>query len=104
MKLPQIYASTNNNVQRIPSSGMLSGEATLRTDVSEECIITVFLLSVLQLLLIANVVLSSLVVPLLMESKFLPKRRFLEVSHDFTFQMTAFFIVTAVKTSNLRII
>jgi hypothetical protein len=60
------------------------------------------LLSVLQFLVTDNVVPTSLiVVALMMEAIRSSESRFLYESHSFTSQKTTFFIVTAVKTSNL---
>jgi hypothetical protein len=62
----------------------------------------VFLRSVRQLLVKANVVPSSpILVALIMEAISSPKRRFLQEPHGVTSQKMPFFIVTAVKTSNL---
>jgi hypothetical protein len=50
----------------------------------------------------ANVVPSSpILVTLMMERYVPPKRNFLQEAHGVASQKTAFFIVTAVKTSNL---
>jgi hypothetical protein len=58
--------------------------------------------SVRRLLVAASVVPSSpILVTLLKERQVPPKRRFLQEPHDVTSQKTPFFIVTAVKTSNL---
>jgi hypothetical protein len=55
-----------------------------------------------QLLVRASVVPSSPILATLMkEAQIPPKRRFLQEPHGVTFQKTPFFIVTAVKTSNL---
>jgi hypothetical protein len=63
----------------------------------------VFLRSVLMLLGIAHVVSSSPnLVTLMMKAICPPKRRFLQEQHVLTSQKTAFYIVTAVKISNLR--
>jgi hypothetical protein len=52
----------------------------------------------------ANVVPSSpILVTLMMEALSSPKRRFLQEPHGVTSQKTPFFIVTAVKTSNLTL-
>jgi hypothetical protein len=60
----------------------------------------VVLRSVLQLLVTANAVPSSLILSALMMEAI---RRFLQEPRDVTFPKTAFFIVTAVKTSNLSL-
>jgi hypothetical protein len=80
-------------------------------DVSEERIISIIrvkiinelgtTLAVLRLLVIANVSSSPILVTLMMEGYSPPKRRFLQEPHGVTSQKTEFFIVTAVKTSNL---
>jgi hypothetical protein len=58
--------------------------------------------SVLQLVVTANFVPSSLILFILMLEPILPpKRRLLQESGGVTSQNTAFFIVTALKTSNL---
>jgi hypothetical protein len=99
----------------MPSSGMLRCVIAVRTDVSEErsssiirvtrldeIEILVFLRSLRRLLVTANVVPSSpIFVTLMMEVLCSLKRRFLQELQGVTFQKTAFFIVTAVKTSNL---
>jgi hypothetical protein len=55
-----------------------------------------------RLLVTANVVPSSpILVTLMKEALRPPKRRFLQEPQGVTFQKTAFFIGTAVKTSNL---
>jgi hypothetical protein len=88
------------------SSGMLSRVALVRTDVSEARITSSIMVtrigelqttlaltsSVLQLLVIANVVLSlSILVTLMMETTRSPKRRFLQEPHEVTTQKTTFF-------------
>jgi hypothetical protein len=96
------------------SSGMLRRVALVRTDVSEErsdsfirvttigelgttlAVTLVFLRSVSRLLVSANVH-SSPIVSLMMEAK----RLFLQKPYGATSKKTAFFIVTAVRTSNL---
>jgi hypothetical protein len=81
------------------SSGLLRRVALVRTDVSEE---SVFLRSVRRLLVTACVVPSSpIFVTLMKKAPGPPKRRFLQEPHGVTTQKTQFFIVTAVKTSNL---
>jgi hypothetical protein len=62
------------------SSGILRRVALVRTDISEERITSIMLVT-------ANAV------P--------PKRRFLQELHGVTAQKTPFFVVTAVKTLNL---
>jgi hypothetical protein len=55
-----------------------------------------------QLLLTANVVSSSIILPtLMMEQYVLPNRQFLQEPHGVTSQKTAFFVAITVKTSNL---
>jgi hypothetical protein len=61
-----------------------------------------FLRSVRRLLVAASVIPSSPIrVTLMKEALSSPKRRFLQESHGVTFQKTQFFIVAAVKTSNI---
>jgi hypothetical protein len=79
------------------SSGMLRRVDLVRTDVSEE----LFLRSVRRLLVTASVVPSSPIQVTLMKEALPPKRRFLQEPRGVTSQKTPFFIVTAVKTSNL---
>jgi hypothetical protein len=109
------------------SSGMLRRVALVKTDVSEEH--SVFFIrvtrigelgttltvisnrrtlrrntnrSVLRLLVTASVVPSSPILVTLMKTALIPpKRQFLQELHGATSQKTPFFIVTAVKTSNL---
>jgi hypothetical protein len=113
------------------SSGMLRRVALVRTDVSEELSASiirvtrfgelgtlavtsnrrtlrrtiqniVFLRSLRRLLVTANVPTSPNLVTLMMEARYVPpKRLFLQEPHGVTSQKTPFFIVTAVKTSNL---
>jgi hypothetical protein len=55
--------------------------------------------NVIPLIVTANVVPSSLTLSnLMMEAIHFSERRFLQEPHGVTFQTTAFFIVTAVKT------
>jgi hypothetical protein len=73
-------------------------------DISEERITTIIrmLRTVLRLLVTANVVPSSpILITLMMVVIVHLKHWFLQESHDATCQKTAFFIVTAVKTSDL---
>jgi hypothetical protein len=97
---------------------MLRRMALIRTDVSEEQSASTIGLSsigevvttltatdarrVNRLLITANFVASTpILVTLMMEAVRFSKRRFLQERHVVTIQKTAFFIVTAVKTSNL---
>jgi hypothetical protein len=95
---------------------MLSRVALVRTDVLEERIVSMVMVtrigelgtklavtsSTLRLSVTANVVPSSpILVTLMMEAIHFPKRRFSQEPRDVTSQKTAFFTVTAVKTSNL---
>jgi hypothetical protein len=92
------------------SFGVLRCVALVRTSVSEEDITSIIrmtrrvqlLRSVVRLLVTANDVPSSpILITLVMEAIHSPKRRILQELHSLTSQTTAFFIVTAVKTSNL---
>jgi hypothetical protein len=81
------------------SSGMLRHVALVRTDVSEELNAV---LSLCQLLITASVVPSSKILVTLMKKVLVPpKCRILQEPNGVTSQKTQFFIVTAVKTSNL---
>jgi hypothetical protein len=72
------------------------------TGISQQITNFVFLRSVRRLLVTANVVPSSLIRhPDDGGAKFLPKRRFLQEPHGVTSHTRTFFLVTAVKTSNL---
>jgi hypothetical protein len=85
--------------------------AFVRTDVSEERIASIIrvtrigelgTLSATSNRVTANVVPSSpILLPLMIEGLSSKKCRFLQEPHGVTSQKTAFFIVTAVKTSNL---
>jgi hypothetical protein len=86
----------------MPSSGILRRAALVRSDFSEE-----FRASIIRVTRIGELG-TSLAVnsPILLHpddgaAKFLSKRPFLQEPHGVTSQKTAFFIVTAVKTSNL---
>jgi hypothetical protein len=74
-----------NKYWRMMSSGMLRRVALVRTDVSEE--------------LSASFIRVTRIGGLW--TTLAPKRRFLQEPHGVTSQKTSFFIVTAVKTSNL---
>jgi hypothetical protein len=76
------------------SSGKLRRGALVGTDVSEE------LHSVRRLLVTVNVVPASPILVTLMMEK-LKSSRTSVLTHGITSEKTAFFIVTAVKTSNL---
>jgi hypothetical protein len=86
------------------SSGMLHRVALVRTDVSQERNVSIIRVTRIDELGTTLAVIShpgtQLVVP---RSPILvpPKRRSLQEPHSFTYQKTAFFIVIAVKTSNL---
>jgi hypothetical protein len=99
---------------RMPSSETLCLVALVRTDVPGENVappssgwqelrtMLEILFSVRRLLVKANVVPSSpILISLIMEGYFPPKRRFLQEPLGVTSQKTPFFIVTPVKTSNL---
>jgi hypothetical protein len=73
---------------------MLRRVALVRTDF-------VFLYGMRRLLVTANVVPSSPIVTLMMEALSSSETSFLQEIHGVTSQRTQFFIVTAVKTSNL---
>jgi hypothetical protein len=60
-----------------------------------------FLRSVLRLIFTANVPSAPILVTLMMEELGSSETRFLQEPHGVTSQKTPFFIVTAVKTSNL---
>jgi hypothetical protein len=60
----------------------------------------VILRSVLLLLVTVNVPSTAILVTLMMDATYFPKRWFLQDPHGVTSQNTAFFIVIAVKTSN----
>jgi hypothetical protein len=75
------------------SPGMLHRLALVRTDVSEE-----LSASIIRLRIIGQL---GTLVTLMMEALSSPKRRFLQEPHGLIPQKTPFFIVTAVKTSNL---
>jgi hypothetical protein len=91
------------------SSGMLHRVALVRTDVSEDLSASFIrvtricdLHSVRRLLVTASVVPSSpILVTLMQEALVPPKRLFLQEPHGVTSQKAPFFLVTAVKTSNL---
>jgi hypothetical protein len=99
------------------SSGMLRRVALVRTDVSEELsasfirmtridelgtTLAVFFRSVRRLLVTASVLHSSpILVTLMKEAPSSSERRFLQEPHGVTSQKTPFFIVTAMKISNL---
>jgi hypothetical protein len=91
------------------SSVMLRRLALVRTDVSEELSASIIrvtrigeLGTTLAALFTANVVPSSpILVTLMMEALSPAKRRLLQEPQGITSQKTPFFIVTAVKTSNL---
>jgi hypothetical protein len=105
-------------IRRMTSSGMLRRAALVRTNVSEELSASIirvtrigelwttlavkeFFRSVLRLLVTADVPSSPILATLMMEAPSPPKRRLLQEPHGVTSQKTAFFIVTAAKTSNL---
>jgi hypothetical protein len=88
---------------RMASSRMWCRVNLVWTDVSEVCITSIFRVE-------KSVVCSHLLKPVPRSRIFLPwrwrryvppKRRFTQDKHDATSKKTAFFIVTAVKTSNL---
>jgi hypothetical protein len=72
--------------------------ALVRTDISEE--LSASIIRVTRILVILMRVTRILVI-LMMEALNPPKRRFLIEPHGVTSQKTSFFIVTALKTSNL---
>jgi hypothetical protein len=80
----------------MPSSGMLHRVTLVRTDDPEEhiaSIITVTTIGEVKRMLSVTSNTELRYVP--------PKRQVLQEPHGVAFQKTAFFIVTAVKTSNL---
>jgi hypothetical protein len=98
---------------RMPSSGMLRHLALVRTDVSEEYIVSIIRMTRISELGTTLAVTSnrSVLLTLFLARQFLSrwrwrrhvpmKRRFLQEPDGVTSQKTSFFIVTAVKTSNL---
>jgi hypothetical protein len=78
------------SIRRMPSSGMWSRVDLVWTDVSEESIVSIF-----------KVPLSRIFLPWRWRRYVPSKRPFTQDPHGATSQKTAFFIVTAVKTSNL---
>jgi hypothetical protein len=82
-------------------SGMLRRVAVIRTDVSEELSASFTRVTRIGELVTASVVAISPILVSLMKGRVPPKRRFLQEPHGVTSQKTPFFIVTAVKTSNL---
>jgi hypothetical protein len=84
------------------SSGMLRRVALVKTDVSQELTASLIRLSVRRVLVTANVFPTSpILVTLMMEALRSSIRRLLQTPHCVKFQKTAFFIVVAVKTTNL---
>jgi hypothetical protein len=82
------------------SPGMLRRVALVRTDVSEE--LSASIISMRRLLVTANAVPSSpILVPLIREAIITSETSVLTRAHDVTSQKTQFFIITAVKISNL---
>jgi hypothetical protein len=86
---------------------MLCHVALVRTDVSKEVSSSFIRMTRIgklgTMLVTASVVPSSLILVTPMEEALSSsKRRFLQEQHDITSQKTPFFIVTAVKTSNLE--
>jgi hypothetical protein len=80
---------------------MLDRVAIVRTDVSEESIASIIRVTRIGEL---GTYLANLATKARCEETivcFPLKRRFLQAPHGITFQKTAFFIVTAVETSNL---
>jgi hypothetical protein len=77
--------------------------ALVRTGVSEELVDSIIRVKIIrQLLVTANVFLTSLIIFVLrMEGRVPPKCWISQGPQGFTSQKTAFFIVTAVKSSNL---
>jgi hypothetical protein len=96
-----IIVSSNETERRMASSGMLSRVFLVRTDVLEERIISITRVKRI----------GALLLTLFLARRFLSswwwrrylhrKRPFLQQPHGVTSQKTAFFIATAVKTSNL---
>jgi hypothetical protein len=80
------------------SSGLLRRVALVRTDVLEEP--GAFFIRVTKIGELGTTQAAPIFVTL-MEAPVPPKRRFLQEPHGVTTQKTPFFIVTAVKTSNL---
>jgi hypothetical protein len=101
-----VFLSTGH-VRTLPSSGMLPYVALVKTNVSKE-----HSASIIRVKRIFQTCIScQLLLTLFLAHGFLspwwrkhyvpPKRRFLQEPHGVTSQRTAFFIVTAVNTSNL---
>jgi hypothetical protein len=86
------------------SSGMLRRVDLVRTDVSEKLnasFIRMTRIGELGTTLASDVPSLSILVSLMKEALSSSKSRFLQEPHGVTSQKTQFFIVTAVKTSNL---
>jgi hypothetical protein len=77
----------------MPSPGMLRDVAHVRTGVLEISIASIIRVTII----------GELGTTLAVTSYIPPKSRFLQEPHSVTSQETAFFIVTAMKTSNLNI-
>jgi hypothetical protein len=81
---------------------MLRRVALVITDVWDKLSLSFCISSQRALLVTANVVPSSPILDtLMMDALSSPKHRFLQKAHGVTSQKTAFFIATAMKTSNL---
>jgi hypothetical protein len=97
----------NRNITcwRVPSSGMSGRVALVRTDVSEERGASIIRVTRIGGLGTTLAVTSNrrFLSPWWWRRYVPPKRRFLQEPHGVTSQKMAFFIVTAVKTSNLTL-
>jgi hypothetical protein len=83
------------------ASGMLRCTVLARIDVSDEHIASIITVRRIGDVT-ANILPSSPILVTLMMRRYVPpKRRFLQEPHRVIFQKAAFFIVTAVETSNL---
>jgi hypothetical protein len=94
----------NSTTWRVSSSAMLLHVALVRADVSEQLSASIIRVTrICEIGTTGNGVRSPpIFVTLMMEALSVPKRRFLQEPHGVIYQKTAFFIVTAVKNSNLN--
>jgi hypothetical protein len=89
----------------MPSSSMLRRVALVKNEISEELSVSIMRVTRIHLL---GKTLAVTSVPILVTRRLrryvLPKRRFFQDSYGVIYQKMAFFIVTAVNTSNLRLL